>query len=306
MVLLQNTLSAGPHGANMSRVSTDATGDQISYVVINNSANNNGASEIQYTNELAAHGIPMTVKVSGEYNLTYLRYDVASQPGRVVVRRAFFAPSNITSLASVPFITIRSTEGWSSGIRLDQGRPVLRNKNAYIVATRSPTAVPAETLLWVQVAVTPESDDGVNDGIAEYRITDAAGVVLFEYVQTNADVSAGNINEVRFGGQVLGGWDFLGDVQVAHLASGWLGPIEETVPLSGLAPSITSHVRPSIPGASDGSITISWDPVPNAASYEVYLDSGTGPMLVSTTATSPHTFVNLAAGEYEPFVQAMP
>ena len=324
MAHLKNTMSLGPAGDLVSRASIAQTGDPAAYIFVNGQALATNNNEIttdayQYVNTLASKGIPVTIakKVSaGGPGACYLRWDIPASPGRVVARRALYFQTGATGdnvLLQFWGTGARGILQFRSGNRV---RAIFANGTA-IGGGTSPSVSPAlsaNTLYWVEFAITPESSEGAGDGILAYRILDENEQLVYDYstaddsaapsmtvgaapVQLLYVVGAANTNDE---------WDCVGSIQAAHLPTGWLGPIG--IPLTfPSAPTITSHTRPSAPGATDGSITVSWSPVAHATSYEAHLSkNGAAPTRTSTTATSPYTFTNLSAGEYEVLVQAMP
>jgi len=87
---------------------------------------------------------------------------------------------------------------------------------------------------------------------------------------------------------------------------------EYTAPPTPLdTPEVTaSHTDPTTPGGTDGTITVTWAPVPNAARYEVGITTGhyqtTGFTQVAADASSPHIITGRAAGNYTVAVKAHP
>lgn len=313
MVYIKNTLNSGTHDTNVTLASTSGSGDVATYLQVNNVAKNGGDPAILYTNARIADGLsPVTVKVKADTPWTFLRWDFVGESTRLVMRRAIYTPSNIASITYTPIWT-RNATGLIGALKIYNGRPSVVVKSTDIVASRG-SVLPANTLIWAELAITPESTEGANDGVIEYQITDNAGVSLLPggnpYVNSGASVRASFVNEVHLGfctdTAIAGYEDFIGEIQIKHLATGWLGPIGTPLAFPS-APTITAHTRPSAPGATDGSITVSWPVVPNANSYEAYLAKDTAdPVLVSASVTSPYVFSGLSAGEYEPFIQAKP
>ena len=88
-----------------------------------------------------------------------------------------------------------------------------------------------------------------------------------------------------------------------------VGAAPEPEPLD--TPEVTaSHTDPTTPGGTDGTITVTWAPVPNAARYEVGIATGhdqtTGFTQVAADASSPHIITGRAAGNYTVAVKAHP
>ena len=320
MAHLKNTMSLGPAGALVSRARMAQTGDPASYIFVNGqvlATNNNQITTdvYQYVNTLASKGIPVTIakKVSaGGPGFCNLRWDIPASPGRVVARRALYFQTGATGDNSLLQFWGNSARGilqFRSGNRVRVMFP-----NGTVIGGSVSPALSANTLYWVEFAITPESSAGAGDGILAYRILDENEQLVYGY-STADDGAAPSMTVGAEPVQLLyvygatktnDEWDCVGSIQAAHLSTGWLGPI--SIPLTfPSAPTITSHTRPSAPGATDGSITVSWSPVAHATSYEAHLSkNGDAPTRTSTTATSPYTFTNLSAGEYGVFVQAMP
>ena len=320
MAHLKNTMSLGPAGDLVSRARMAQTGDPASYIFVNGqvlATNNNQITTdaYQYVNTLASKGIPVTIarKVSaGGPGACYLRWDIPASPGRVVARRALYFQTGATGDNSLLQFWGNSARGilqFRSGNRVRAMFP----SGTAIGGSVSP-ALSANTLYWVEFAITPESSAGAGDGILAYRILDENEQLVYGYstaddgAAPSMTVGAAPVQSLYVSGasKTNDEWDCVGSIQAAHLSTGWLGPI--SIPLTfPSAPTITSHTRPSAPGATDGSITVSWSPVAHATSYEAHLSkNGDAPTRTSTTATSPYTFTNLSAGEYGVFVQAMP
>lgn len=74
--------------------------------------------------------------------------------------------------------------------------------------------------------------------------------------------------------------------------------------------SVTASTNPTTTGGSDGTITVSWDAVTNADTYEVGiadgLDQTDGFTQVTADATSPYQITGLSAGDYTVGVKAHP
>lgn len=83
-----------------------------------------------------------------------------------------------------------------------------------------------------------------------------------------------------------------------------------SAPLADPTVTINSVSHPTSTGATNGTITVSWNPITNADHYEVGYTTGDAsapPVTIATTsATSPYTITGLAAGLYSVFVRAMP
>lgn len=86
----------------------------------------------------------------------------------------------------------------------------------------------------------------------------------------------------------------------------FIGP--STVELGTPEVRITGKTNPTSVGASDGSITVAWDPIAGADHYESCLNTGeiiSGFVADDTNATSPKTYTGLSAGIYTVAVRAM-
>ena len=89
----------------------------------------------------------------------------------------------------------------------------------------------------------------------------------------------------------------------------YAGFIGATVPeLATPDVTVTAKIPPTSVGASNGSISVSWPPVPGAVRYESCLkvgDVSTGFVADDTAATSPKTYTGLPQGTYTVAVRAM-
>ena len=83
-------------------------------------------------------------------------------------------------------------------------------------------------------------------------------------------------------------------------------PVQE-VPLATPSPQVTAIKQPTTTGGSDGTITVGYPVVTNAASYEHYMKKdGAAAVLVGTTPTLTYTHTGLTSGSYEALVRAIP
>ena len=83
-------------------------------------------------------------------------------------------------------------------------------------------------------------------------------------------------------------------------------PVQE-VPLATPSPVVTAIKQPTTTGGSDGTITVGYPVVTNAASYEHYMKKdGAAAVLVGTTPTLTYTHTGLTSGSYEALVRAIP
>ena len=176
-----------------------------------------------------------------------------------------------------------------------EGEPVLTVGITRHLATRG-QIIPLNTLVWVEYAINTDTKT------AEYRITDAEGAVLSGVTHINSGYLTGPVSDVRFGSTV-DQWqavDYIAGIQAGSLASGWLGPISQSVPLPTPRPWVTRVKTPTL-GQTDGEISIAWYPVYGAASYRVVLDDDE----ILPVTGNTHTFTGVPPGEHRISVQAI-
>jgi hypothetical protein len=116
---------------------------------------------------------------------------------------------------------------------------------------------------------------------------------------------------VRFGGLDSGAFTLNFDNISLSDTLEWIGPyIPAVVPLDTPVVTVTVETNPTTSGGNDGSITCTWPAVDDADHYVAEIATGhdqtTGFTLDDATATSPHTFTGLTAGNYTVSIIAEP
>ena len=291
-----NRLDAGPVDSPVTASSTEESGDILPFFFVGRALAANGGTNIVYTRDLADKGVPISVKMTPTTTGSYVRWMFPRTYGRFVVRRAFMRTEELTGPLTLIEVRHGVTGATVGRLQLTaEGEPVLTVGITRHLATRG-QIIPLNTLVWVEYAINTDTKT------AEYRITDAEGAVLSGVTHINSGYLTGPVSDVRFGSTV-DQWqavDYIAGIQAGSLASGWLGPISQSVPLPTPRPWVTRVKTPTL-GQTDGEISIAWYPVYGAASYRVVLDDGE----ILPVTGNTHTFTGVPPGEHRISVQAI-
>ena len=291
-----NRLDAGPVDSPVTASSTEESGDILPFFFVGRALAANGGTNITYTRDLADKGVPISVKMTPTTTGSYIRWMFPRTYGRFVVRRAFMRTEELTGPLTLIEVRHGVTGATVGRLQLTaEGEPVLTVGITRHLATRG-QIIPLNTLVWVEYAINTDIQT------AEYRITDNEGAVLSSKTYTNSGYLTGPVSDVRFGSTV-DQWqavDYIAGIQAGSLASGWLGPISQSVPLPTPRPWVTRVKTPTL-GQTDGEISIAWYPVYGAASYRVVLDDDE----ILPVTGNTHTFTGVPPGEHRISVQAI-
>ena len=291
-----NRLDAGPVDSPVTASSTEESGDILPFFFVGRALAANGGTNIVYTRDLADKGVPISVKMTPTTTGSYIRWMFPHTYGRFVVRRAFMRTEELTGPLTLIEVRHGVTGATVGRLQLTaEGEPVLTVGITRHLATRG-QVIPLNTLVWVEYAINTDTKT------AEYRITDAEGAVLSGVTHINSGYLTGPVSDVRFGSTV-DQWqavDYIAGIQAGSLASGWLGPISQSVPLPTPRPWVTRVKTPTL-GQTDGEISIAWYPVYGAASYRVVLDDDE----ILPVTGNTHTFTGVPPGEHRISVQAI-
>ena len=291
-----NRLDAGPVDSPVTASSTEESGDILPFFFVGRALAANGGTNIVYTRDLADKGVPISVKMTPTTTGSYIRWMFPRTYGRFVVRRAFMRTEELTGPLTLIEVRHGVTGATVGRLQLTaEGEPVLTVGITRHLATRG-QIIPLNTLVWVEYAINTDTKT------AEYRITDAEGAVLSSKTHINSGYLTGPVSDVRFGSTV-DQWqavDYIAGIQAGSLASGWLGPISQSVPLPTPRPWVTRVKTPTL-GQTDGEISIAWYPVYGAASYRVVLDDDE----ILPVTGNTHTFTGVPPGEHRISVQAI-
>ena len=291
-----NRLDAGPVDSPVTASSTEESGDILPFFFVGRALAVNGGTNIVYTRDLADKGVPISVKMTPTTTGSYIRWMFPRTYGRFVVRRAFMRTEELTGPLTLIEVRHGVTGATVGRLQLTaEGEPVLTVGIDRHLATRG-QAIPLNTLVWVEYAINTDIQT------AEYRITDNEGAVLSSMTHINSGYLTGPVSDVRFGSTV-DQWqavDYIAGIQAGSLASGWLGPISQSVPLPTPRPWVTRVKTPTL-GQTDGEISIAWYPVYGAASYRVVLDDDE----ILPVTGNTHTFTGVPPGEHRISVQAI-
>ena len=291
-----NRLDAGPVDSPVTASSTEESGDILPFFFVGRARAANGGTNITYTRDLADKGVPISVKMTPTTTGSYIRWTFPRTYGRFVVRRAFMRTEELTEPLTLIEVRHGVTGATVGRLQLTaEGEPVLTVGLTRHLATRG-QIIPLNTLVWVEYAINTDIQT------AEYRITDNEGAVLSSRTYTNSGYLTGPVSDVRFG-STGGQWqavDYIAGIQAGSLASGWLGPISQSVPLPTPRPWVTRVKTPTL-GQTDGEISIAWYPVYGAASYRVVLDDDE----ILPVTGNTHTFTGVPPGEHRISVQAI-
>ena len=291
-----NRLDAGPVDSPVTASSTEESGDILPFFFVGRALAANGGTNITYTRDLADKGVPISVKMTPTTTGSYVRWMFPRTYGRFVVRRAFMRTEELTGPLTLIEVRHGVTGATVGRLQLTaEGEPVLTVGITRHLATRG-QIIPLNTLVWVEYAINTDTKT------AEYRITDAEGAVLSGVTHINSGYLTGPVSDVRFGSTV-DQWqavDYIAGIQAGSLASGWLGPISQSVPLPTPRPWVTRVKTPTL-GQTDGEISIAWYPVYGAASYRVVLDDDE----ILPVTGNTHTFTGVPPGEHRISVQAI-
>lgn len=159
---------------------------------------------------------------------------------------------------------------------------------------------------WFRVRVYSRNQ-GVGASTLKVALVNAANTVIEEYSTTTADRTEA-IAAVAFG---KAGTDasatafWMGDLQVESAATGYLD-----IPLATPVVTVSTFTNPTLPGATDGSGTVTWSAITDASFYVAEIAPGlnatTGFVVKSSGATSPYTFTGLGGGNYTLSITAHP
>ena len=291
-----NRLDAGPVDSPVTASSTEESGDILPFFFVGRALAANGGTNIVYTRDLADKGVPISVKMTPTTTGSYIRWMFPRTYGRFVVRRAFMRTEELTEPLTLIEVRHGVTGATVGRLQLTaEGEPVLTVGITRHLATRG-QIIPLNTLVWVEYAINTDTKT------AEYRITDNEGAVLSGVTHINSGYLTGPVSDVRFGSTV-DQWqavDYIAGIQAGSLASGWLGPISQSVPLPTPRPWVTRVKTPTL-GQTDGEISIAWYPVYGAASYRVVLDDDE----ILPVTGNTHTFTGVPPGEHRISVQAI-
>ena len=206
-------------------------------------------------------------------------------------------------------------------IRTDQ-RPAIY-LGADIPASYAPAVAVGDRLL-IDVVYALHSSPTTSNGRIFYRVTNLTsgawngGAPYFWDSGYALNLGVGDIALVRWGkvsnGSIPGpGWllEHLGvetvAVNVAHTSKAQAeayfadAPAPDPVPLATPVVTLGAKTDATSYGASDGTQTVTWAPIPGAASYDAYTAPGGSPTqeafaLAAAGVTSPHVFTGLSAG----------
>jgi len=306
MAILRNNFEGQSDGTNVTTVNSAASGDALNNIVVANSPANGGNAAIQYEADAAVSG-SMGVRITQQASATYIRWDVAEAGTRFVARRSLKitgAPSS-----NVALIQMRNTGGTIMGQFMlgTDLKPYLTHGTTSIVAAKPSAALPNGTY-WIELAITKESGGGGN-GVVEIGVFDLAEEEIHTYTYSTGTTGTADAGQYRFGqvsGAAVWATEDIDGIAAGPQVSGWLGP--EVDQLDTPVVTITAQNGPSTIGGSDGDITITWDAVDGADSYDVAIAEGvvTGGFSASDTdVTSPYKFENLTAGTYTVAVKAV-
>lgn len=310
MPTIENMLDAGPSGSNVTRANLDATGDQPDHLFINNSVVNGGNSSVQYSNDLTSSGVPMCINIAGGSGLTYLRYDPSGLVGdRFVMRRGFYLDGNYEGVGDHGVLQMRldGSVGSGCGIRLDERRPRLVTGPTSAPGSINGPALPEGVVLWLELAVTPASSEGAEDGVLEYRVTDASGVELSSQTVTDLDILSSAPTMVNFGGgRGEGTTDYMWGIQFGALEEGWWGAPGVTEVLGRPTLTLVSDNAASSQSANDREVTVSWPAIPNASGYRALTAThqGTNYTTHEEDVESPYTFEGVTGAPIRVAIQA--
>lgn len=156
-------------------------------------------------------------------------------------------------------------------------------------------------------------DDSGADVIVSLRIFKNANITgtTPDEVVTRTLTGVSDVASFRVGGNDSGSFTILWDnLQVSDVLE-WVGPyIPAVVPLDTPVVTVTDETNPTTSGGSDGTITVTWPAVDDADHYVAEIATGhdqtSGFTLDDATATSPHIFTGLAAGNYTVSITAVP
>lgn len=121
-----------------------------------------------------------------------------------------------------------------------------------------------------------------------------------------------DFERIRIGSIDTGAWTVqLDNFQLSTVLE-WIGPYSPAlVPLPTPVVTVTNENNPSTPGGTDGEIIVTWPAVVGAVDhYAAAIADGhdvtSGFTIVDSSATSPHTFTGLDAGNYTVAIRAVP
>ena len=134
--------------------------------------------------------------------------------------------------------------------------------------------------------------------------TDGSGIC----VHVADEWDAATTPSVSFTSFIVNDTGISGSIAQARAAF-WIAAAEIDV-LDTPATTVSATSNPTTPGGVDGSITVTWAAVTGAATYVAEIADGhnatSGFVVDDATATSPHVFTGLSAGEYTVSIQAIP
>ena len=314
MTVIENLLTAGTPGTNVTQASTTASGDTVTYLTINGSVAQSGSSAIMYSDALSGLGVPVCVNFPPQAGDTCFRYDIASsETRRYVTRRAFYTPAFPSLSSYSSHMTQRLSAAFSSGISLATNRDkmlLITGAGSAFPGSTSTISLSPNTIYYFELAVTPATTESSSDGILEYKVTTAndeevVSLVLPGY-QTPVTTTTVSL---RFGGTKESTYNtYIWDIQGMPLASGWIGPRVVEVPLDTPVLTLVSDEKASSPSANDREITVSWSAVNGADSYTAYVASYESDdwIAVENEVTSPYTFLNRPGAAQRVGIQAIP
>lgn len=304
MTILRNNFEGQTDGTNVSLVNSADSGDALTNIVVANSPENGGDPAIQYEADAAVTG-SMGVRITQQASPTYIRWDVAEAGTRFLARRSLkiaSAPSNNAVL-----MQMRNSSTLMAEFRLGTDlKPYLTHGATSVVAAKPEDPLPVGTY-WIELAVTKEDAGG--DGVVEIGVWDLSNNLLHSYTYSTGVTGTADAAQYRFGqpsGASVWATEDIDEIAAGPQSVGWLGP--EVDMLDTPVVTVTGSNGPSTIGGEDGDITITWEAVTDAASYDVSIAEGIvteGFTATATGVTSPYTFEGLTAGTWTVAVRAI-
>ena len=302
MTLVQYLLDAGPEGGNVTNANSGSTASSLTL-----------SSTSTYAAAYKAHGsfgMKIDCKAGGQ---AFRRYPFAGAVGATNWAASFI----ITLPASAPGNTIVPLQASNAS---DAGRLYLRlltNGNLELADVGSAHfGTIATGLTWgqkyrVSLMVAGGSSTAGAVTAKVYSGTTAWTTQLGStFTASNWNLGADAVDRFNLGVTANSAAAVILGIDTIQLNDGSTTEIGDySTPLDTPVVTLGAATDPTTIGGTDGTQTVSWPAVTDAASYEAYIAAGSTPAqgdftLVASGVTSPYTFTGLAAGTHSYGIKA--
>lgn len=243
--------------------------------------------------------------------------------------------ADITPAATVELLQVRNNAGSPATVctlNYNAARTLQFTGSGTLNASSLTPAVAVNDELLIDLVTALHTSPTTSNGRIFYRVKNltnlswATSGEFFYDTGYTVNLGVATLNHVRFGKVSTAAalpspglnWQFLGwqqatvltsDTSTAQAKAYFADAPATVVQLGTPATTYVTKVDPTTVGGTDGSVTVSWAAVPNAAAYRVEwapgYDAASGFTVASSSATSPYTVTGLSDGDYTVSVRAL-